>query len=155
MGIEIERKYLVDKAKWEKAKTVKGKHYHQAYILTDRDKTIRVRIIEEQAFLTIKGASKGATRAEFEYEIPRADAVELIENFAVSQLEKTRFKINFAGKLWEIDEFHGKNAGLIVAEIELNSEDETFELPDWVIKEVTNDVRYFNSNLTLNPYNMW
>ncbi|MCU0327041.1 MAG: adenylate cyclase, partial [Spirosomaceae bacterium] len=99
--------------------------------------------------------SVGAVRAEFEYEIPQSDAKQLLDNFAESELSKTRYKINFDAKTWEVDEFYGDNEGLIVAEIELDSEDESFEKPIWITDDVTDDKRYFNSNLTKNPYKNW
>lgn len=155
MPLEIERKFLVDKSIWANTEKPQGNFIRQGYILTDPNKTIRVRLTDEKAFLTIKGKSIGATRAEFEYEIPQIEAKELLDNFAESELSKTRYKIVFEGKTWEIDEFYGDNEGLVVAEIELESEDETFDKPNWVSDEVTEDARYFNSNLTKNPYKNW
>lgn len=155
MPLEIERKFLINKSIWEKLEKPKGNFMRQGYISTDPNKTIRVRLTDEKAFLTIKGKSVGATRAEFEYEIPQNDAKELLDNFAESELSKIRYKINFEGKTWEVDEFYGDNEGLIIAEIELNSEEEAFSKPDWIDQEVTDDARYFNSNLTKNPYKNW
>ena len=155
MGKEIERKFLVDHREWEQVNKPAGKHYRQGYILTDPARTIRVRVTDTQSFLTIKGLSAGATRAEYEYSIPLREGVELLDQFAVSALSKIRYEIEYNGKLWEIDEFLDDNAGLIVAEIELVAEDELFDLPAWVSKEVTGDERYYNANLTLNPYKNW
>src|SRR5687767_5958315 len=146
MGKEIERKYLVDKEKWELVLKPNGQVYRQGYLLTDPTKTIRVRSTGEAGFLTIKGISIGATRQEYEYEIPLADSKELLDNFSVSELSKIRYKISFGNKLWEVDEFLGDNLGLIVAEIELSSEDETFDIPEWIGKEVTGEEKYYNSN---------
>lgn len=155
MPTEIERKFLVEKSIWQKVEKNSGELYRQGYLLTDPNKTIRVRQTSEKGFLTIKGLSIGATRPEFEYEIPFDDAKELLDQFAISELSKIRYKIIFEGKLWEVDEFLGDNLGLIVAEIELNSEDETFALPDWIDREVTGEQKYYNSNLTILPFKYW
>ncbi len=155
MGIEIERKYLINYEKWQKIEKPLGRTYRQGYLLTDPKKTIRVRLTETNGYLTIKGLSVGATRSEFEYEIPISDAVELLDNFSISELSKIRYKISFENKVWEIDEFLGDNAGLIIAEIELKREDEHFNCPDWIDKEVTGDEKYYNSNLTITPYKYW
>lgn len=155
MGLEIERKYLVNQEKWQLVEQPQGEYYRQGYLLTDPSKTIRVRQTTTQGFLTIKGISVGAVRAEYEYEIPYQEAAELLDQFATAEISKIRYKLQVDGKLWEIDEFLGDNAGLMVAEIELNSEDEQFALPDWVDVEVTGDERYYNSSLTTNPYKRW
>ncbi len=132
-----------------------GHHYRQGYLLTDPQKTIRVRLTETTGFLTIKGVSVGTTRSEYEYEIPITEAKELLDNFSTSELSKIRYHIEFNNKIWEVDEFLGDNAGLFIAEIELKSEDEVFDLPEWVTKEVTEEKKYYNSNLTINPYKNW
>jgi len=155
MALEIERKFLVDKMVWEKQKKPTGTFFRQAYLVTDPDKTIRVRLTDQEAFLTIKGKSEGVTRQEFEYKIPPEDAQELLDNFTVAGLIKTRYKIDFAGKTWEVDEFAGENEGLIVAEIELASEAENFELPNWVTEEVTGQEKYYNSQLSVKPFKDW
>ena len=155
MGKEIERKFLVNHKEWQDLDKPEGKQLRQGYILTDPNKTIRIRIANEQAWLTIKGISVGASRLEFEYEIPLEEATELLDNFSENELEKTRHEITYAGKLWEVDVFSGDNDGLIVAEIELESEDEQFELPDWVAEEVTHEKKYYNSNLTKHPFKDW
>ncbi|PWV47758.1 CYTH domain-containing protein [Chitinophaga sp. S165] len=155
MPKEIERKYLVDLKQWEKLGELPGQYYRQGYLVTDPQKTIRVRLTETKGFLTVKGISVGATRAEYEYEIPVNEAKELLDKFSVSELSKIRYNIVFQNKTWEVDEFLGDNKGLFVAEIELSSEDEIFELPDWVDKEVTREEKYYNSNLTVNPYKEW
>jgi CYTH domain-containing protein len=155
MAREIERKYLVHKDRWNKAPKGKGEFYRQGYLTTDPHKTIRVRVTETKGYLTIKGISGGATRQQYEYEIPRADANELLNNFAVSDITKTRFTLAYEGKIWEVDEFLGANQGLIVAEIELTSEKEQFVLPEWVGDDVTGDEKYYNANLSLNPYKSW
>ena len=155
MGQEIERKYLVNQSKWELVEKPIGNHYRQGYLLTDPNKTIRVRQTDDKGFLTIKGLSVGATRPEYEYEIPLNEAKELLDNFSISELSKIRYEIIFEGKLWEVDEFLGDNFELIVAEIELESEDEKFVFPDWIDKEVTSEEKYYNSNLTIKPYKNW
>src|SRR5438270_10985009 len=121
MGIEIERKFLVSAEKWSRTLKGEGQVYRQGYILRDPDKTIRVRLSDEQGFITVKGASTGASRPEYEYEIPLQDAKELLDNFCTSEISKIRYEIYFAGKLLEVDEFLDDNEGLIIAEIELSS----------------------------------
>jgi len=155
MGLEIERKYLIKKDKWNASLPKDGVYYRQGYILTDPSKTIRVRLAGDQGYLTIKGLSVGASRPEFEYKIPKEDAVALLDNFCPSSISKVRYKVQFDNHLWEIDEFAGDNEGLIVAEIELTSEDETFTLPDWIDKEVTAEDKYYNSNLSIHPFKDW
>lgn len=155
MGVEIERKFLVDSAKWKAFNKPEGKAYQQGYLVNEKEKTVRIRIAGDQAFITIKGATSGFTRKEYEYEIPVTDAEELLKDFKLTGTSKTRYRINVAGKVWEVDVFGGKNEGLIVAEIELKNESETFEKPDWLAEEVTHDPRYYNSNLAVNPYFVW
>lgn len=155
MGKEIERKYLINHKKWQVAQKTGGQLYIQGYLLTDPEKTIRVRLTNTNAFLTIKGLTDGATRPEYEYEIPMNDAKELLDNFSTSALSKTRYKIYYNGKLWEVDEYLGDNTGLIIAEIELKSEDEIFDLPGWIDKEVTGIKKYYNSSLALYPFKNW
>ncbi|MCZ4225478.1 CYTH domain-containing protein [Pedobacter rhodius] len=155
MGKEIERKFLINYPEWERLVKPFGKQLRQGYILTNPDKTIRIRVADAKGWLTIKGISTGATRLEYEYEIPLEEAIELLDNFSENELEKTRYEINFEGKLWEVDVFSGDNDGLIVAEIELASEDEQFELPDWIAEEVTHEKKYYNSNLTKHPFKDW
>jgi adenylate cyclase len=154
MGIEIEKKFLLTGTEWKQLAT--GTAYRQGYLNSAKERTVRVRTINDQGFLTIKGVSVGATRLEYEYEIPLEDANALLDELCEKPLiEKNRYKVNFSGFTWEIDEFFGENDGLIVAEIELESEDQTFDKPDWVGEEVTGDSRYFNSNLINNPYSKW
>jgi adenylate cyclase len=155
MALEIERKYLVIKDLWENTNKPSGSIYRQGYLLSDPAKTIRVRVTDIAAYLTIKGQTDGFSRKEFEFEIPQNDARELLEEFTSSRLEKIRYKIPFGGKIWEVDEFLGENAHLLLAEIELDSPDESFSLPPWVGQEVTDDPRYFNSWLAKNPFNSW
>ncbi len=152
MSIEIERKFLVVGSAWRQGA---GVRFSQGYLNRDKDRTVRVRIAGEQAFLTIKGRSAGASRAEFEYEIPMADGQELLALCERPLIEKIRRVIPNQGMNWEVDEFLGENAGLVVAEIELQSEDQAFARPEWLGEEVTSDSRYFNSSLSLNPYGRW
>ena len=149
---EIERKFLVDTTLWTDRSG--GKPYRQAY-LSKEGNTVRARIAGDKAYLTIKGKAKGISRSEFEYEIPVADA-EALFGLAVSAIvSKTRYRQMVNGKLWEIDVFHGDNEGLVVAEIELENEDESFEKPIWATKEVSFDKRYTNASLARNPYKNW
>lgn len=152
MATEIERKFLVVDDDWRKGP---GIEYRQGYLNRDKERTVRVRIAGDKAFLTIKGISIGASRAEFEYAIPLADAAQLLLICDGPLIEKTRYIVQHAGMTWEVDEFHGANDGLIVAEIELQSENQTFEKPAWVGREVTDDKRYYNSNLSIQPYANW
>ena len=154
MSIEIERKFLIDTSKLPKLNN--GYKIKQGYIKTIDHTTVRIRIRDKDAFLTIKGKSEGATRLEFEYPIPLNDANEMLKNLCnTSVIDKTRYLVKHEGHIWEVDVFEGNNRGLVVAEIELISEDETFTLPIWVTKEVTDDIRYFNSNLIEHPYSDW
>ena len=153
MGKEIERKFLVKSDEW---KSLAGStHYRQGYLNSQKERVVRVPIINDKGFLTIKGVAVGATRLEFEYDIPLNDAIELLELCEQPIIEKTRAKVDFAGLVWEIDEFFGVNKGLTVAEVELESEDQEFEKPAWIGEEVTGDPRYFNSNLIANPFTEW
>lgn len=152
MALEIERKFLVRKDVWSAVDKPVGQYYRQGYVSTDPEKTLRVRIVESKAYLTLKGISVGAKRLEYEFEIPIEDAKEILKEFTVSMISKIRYKINYKGKVWEVDEFLEENSGLILAELELSSEDEKFDLPDWIDKEVTGDSRYFNSNLSMRSY---
>ena len=154
MGKEIERKYLIKDDTWRK--DASGTTYRQGYLSTVKERTVRVRTIDDKGFLTIKGITIGATRREYEYEIPTADANEMLDELCEKPIiEKTRFKISHAGLTWEIDEFSGVNQGLIVAEVELESEDQNIDFPPWVVEEVSGDPRYFNSNLIANPFANW
>lgn len=155
MATEIERKFLVDKKKWKLVDKPAGQHYQQGYLTTDPERTVRVRMTPEKSYITIKGASRGAARAEFEYEIPGADAAQLLSGMALCQVDKTRYEINVNGKRWEVDEFLGGNEGLIIAEIELKYAKQKVALPKWVSKEVTDDPRYYNLYLAQNPYQQW
>jgi adenylate cyclase len=155
MGLEIERKFLVDHEKWKHVIKPKGTPYRQGYLLNDNLRTIRVRVTDKKGYITLKGATSGISRKEFEYAIPLVDGVELLDDFAKSHVEKVRFRIRFKGKLWEVDEFSGDNTGLILAEIELKDEKEGFDKPAWITREVSDDERYYNSNLSVKPFSKW
>lgn len=154
MGVEIERKFLVEGEAWRTLG--QSTLLRQGYLSLDPARTVRVRIDGEQAFITIKGKSVGASRGEWEYPIPVLEAAELLDGLCQQPLvEKVRHRIASGPHTWEVDEFLGANAGLVVAEIELGSEDEAFEKPDWIGREVTGDARYFNSRLISHPYSQW
>jgi len=152
MGTEIERKFLVEGTSWRQSSSVR---LSQGYLNRDRHRTVRVRIAGDKAFLTIKSVPQGVTRAEFEYEIPVADAEQMLKLSDGPIVEKNRHVIVHDGSKWEVDEFLGDNAGLVVAEIELTSEDQSFSRPSWLGREVTHDSRYYNSNLAAHPYKQW
>lgn len=153
MGVEIERKFLLRGDAWRSM----GHPVllRQGYLSSHKERVVRVRIEGERGVMTIKGRNVGAVRGEWEYEIPLADATELLLLCEQPLIEKYRRRIEHAGHVWEVDEFLGVNAGLVVAEIELGSEAEQFELPEWVGEEVTSDVRYLNSSLIKHPYSAW
>lgn len=152
MAIEIERKFCVIGSDW---KSTPGTRFFQGYLNRAKERTVRVRIAGDVAFLTIKGLSQGATRAEFEYPIPLDDARQLLSLCEGPLIEKMRYRIEFEGTLWEVDEFFGDNQGLVIAEVELQSEAQPFARPPWLGQEVTHDPRYFNSNLSTQPYCTW
>ena len=152
MGKEIERKFMVKEGDWCKQKATK---YRQGYLSTVKERTVRVRTIEDKGYLTIKGIAIGASRMEFEYEIPRQDADTLLDICEKPLIEKNRYKIEHGAFVWEVDEFFGDNAGLLIAEVELESEDQAIELPDWIGEDVTHDTRYYNASLIANPYSQW
>jgi CYTH domain-containing protein len=154
MSKETERKFLIKNDSWRSL--AKGKRYQQGYLSRDKERVVRIRTVGDKGFLTIKGKTTGATRAEFEYDIPAADAEAMLDHLCERPLiEKNRYKIEFGGLIWEVDEFLGENQGLIVAEVELESEDQPFEKPTWIGEEVTGDPKYFNSNLVQHPFTRW
>jgi len=160
VAIEIERKFLVKNDNWREGAV--GQKYMQGYLNREAGRTVRVRITEEAAYLTIKGRPEqkdgelSPTKLEFEYRIPEADAKEMLEKLSVSSvIRKTRYRIEHEGFIWEVDEFEGENCGLILAEIEIESEDQQFVLPDWIAQEVTSDKRYYNAYLAEHPYKSW
>ena len=156
MGLEIERKFLVKDDSY-KHEAYAHSHIVQGYICSDRGRTVRVRIRDDKGYLTIKGASNetGTSRYEWEKEISRQEAEELMKLCESGVIDKTRYLVRSGQHVFEVDEFYGENQGLTVAEVELGSEDETFEKPHFVGEEVTGDIRYYNSFLMKNPYAGW
>lgn len=155
MGQEIERKYLITGE--FKSKAIKSLQIKQGYLSSIPERTVRVRIQDDQGFLTIKGSNKknSISRFEWEKEITKEEANELIQLCEVGIIDKIRYIVPFGDKIIEVDEFYGENEGLILAEIELDDENETIEKPNWLGKEVTDDPRYYNSMLMKNPYKNW
>lgn len=154
MAKEIERKFLVKGDAWRSL--AEGVSYRQGYLNSQKERTVRIRTVGEKAYLTVKGPPRGVTRTEFEYEIPYEDCLAMLEELAEKPIiEKKRYRIPAGSYVWEVDEFFGVNEGLILAEIELPSEDAVFEKPDWIGEEVSGDPRYFNSSLVANPYSVW
>ena len=153
MPREIERKFLVASDSW-RGRAV-GVIYRQGYLSTDPERIVRVRTAGDDAFLTVKGLTTGNSRLEFEYPIPFADAEQMLALCKGPLVEKTRFEIPYAGKIWQVDEFLGDNLGLIVAEVELSSDADRIELPDWIGNEVSSDPRYYNSSLTITLFSRW
>ena len=155
MATEIEHKFLLKNTLWRQ-QVHASTHYRQGYMTTNSNVSVRVRISDKQAWLNIKSAVMGTQRDEYEYEIPLADGNEIINNLCRKPLiEKTRHFVYIDQHIWEIDEFEGNNIGLIVAEIELSRQGEAFTRPDWLGKEVTDDIRYYNNSLSLKPYKDW
>jgi len=151
---EIERKFLVTGTGWKTG--VPGRRLRQGYLAVDAQRQVRVRTAGDEAWLTIKGRAEGLRRLEFEYPIPLADAERLLEELCqLPIIDKTRYEVLLGRHTWEIDEYHGANAGLVVAEIELEAEDEHFTLPEWAGTEVTRDPRYANANLVSRPFCDW
>lgn len=154
MQKEIERKFLVVGDAWRSLD--EGVMIRQGYLNSDKARTVRIRTVGDDAFMTVKGPTVGITRMEFEYPIPFDDCLAMLENLAETPvIEKKRYKIPMGNFIWEVDEFFGVNEGLIVAEIELPSEDTPFDKPDWIGEEVSGDPRYFNSSLVSHPYTTW
>jgi adenylate cyclase len=155
MAQEIERKFLVKDDSW-RATAGAGKPYLQGYLCTDRERVVRVRVKDDRGFLTIKGLRQGISAAEYEYPIPAAEAEEMLQKLCLRPLiEKLRYEVSHEGLLWEIDEFQGDNAGLIVAEVELDSEEQQVILPPWAGPEVSHDKRYANASLVQSPFSSW
>lgn len=151
--LEIERKFLVDTDKWMPQS--EGEKITQGYLSTDKKRVVRVRTKGEKAFLTIKGETEGITRPEFEYEIPVRDALQMLTLCKEFVIEKRRYTEVFSDKTWEIDVFENLNEGLVIAEVELDDENENVELPGWITQEVSLDKRYFNAFLSQSPYTKW
>lgn len=157
MATEIERKFLINPARWEAAEKPEGLQMEQAYLLHEAGCTIRIRIAGSAAWITLKGSTTGISRAEFEYPLPVDDAREMLKIFPIAGmvLRKTRYAFTVGEQLWEADIFEGENKGLMVAEIELDHPEQAIMLPAWIEKEVSDDPRYFNSNLAIHPYRSW
>lgn len=154
MGKEIERKYLVKGDAWRAL--AEGAYYRQGYLNSDKERTVRVRCTGDKAYITVKGLTVGATRSEYEYEIPVADGNAMLDILAERPIiEKKRYEIPHRGVTIEVDEFLGENTGLVVAEVELKSEDWVFDKPAWLGEEVTGDPKYYNANLIRHPYSKW
>lgn len=155
MAIEIEHKFLIKNDAWKNSIS-KSSEYKQGYLVSDSKRSIRIRISNNKAWLNIKSATIGTHRQEFEYEIPLTEGTEILNSLCEKSLiEKIRHFVPFEQHTWEIDVFTGDNEGLIVAEIELSRTGESFKIPDWIDKEVTADLRYYNNNLCKNPYKHW
>jgi CYTH domain-containing protein len=152
MAKEIERKFLLNGGFWPRETVMRCR---QGFLNSFKERTVRVRTIGDKGYLTVKGIAVGASRMEFEYEIPYQDAITLLDICERPLIEKNRYSVKEGDLIWEIDEFFGENQGLIIAEVELESEDQEFPKPDWVGEEVTGDPRYFNANLIKNPYTKW
>lgn len=154
MGKEIEKKFLLKNDNWRHLAS--GESYRQGYLSSAKEATVRVRTIRDRGILTIKGPTSGASRLEYEYDIPIHEANEMLDQLCEKPLiEKSRYKIPYKGFTWEVDEFKGENAGLAFAEIELEDEQQNFEKPDWIGEEVTGDSRYYNANLVGYPFSKW
>lgn len=153
MGTEIERKFLVAGDGWKAGAA--GRRLRQGYLSFDPDRTVRVRIAGERAWLNIKGRTEGIRRLEFEYEIPVADAVQLLDLSQAAVIDKTRYLVEHGDRTWEVDEFHGENEGLVVAELEVRDERDEFERPSWLGAEVSGDPRYYNARLARHPFREW
>lgn len=154
MGVEIERKFLVVGDDWRSVD--RGTRYKQGFLNTSRARTVRIRTDGDRGFITVKGPPAGIVRREYEYEIPARDADAVLTELCEKPIiEKIRYRIALGTHTWEIDEFLGANEGLIIAEVELSREDESFERPAWLGREVTDDPRYYNANLVKNPYKKW
>ncbi len=153
MATEIERKFLVADDSWNDGSP--GVRMSQGYLAKDADRTVRVRLAGPNAWLTIKGRTVGISRPEYEYAIPPEDARELLAMCPDPAIDKTRHAVSFAGYLWEVDVFHGANAGLVVAEVEISDESGRPDLPPWLGAEVSEDRRYSNSRLAVRPFSQW
>lgn len=153
MGKEVERKFLVTGEGWRAGA---ARDYRQGYLNLDKERTVRVRIAGDTGCITVKGITRGASRAEYEYPIPIDDAAAMLNTLCLRPLiEKRRHLLEHHGMTWEVDEFYGENAGLVVAEIELEAPEQSFDKPPWIGEEVTDDARYYNANLVQTPYSKW
>lgn len=155
MAIEVEHKFLIKNDNWRQQISHSAR-YSQGYLSSQPTSSIRVRICDTKAWLNIKSATIGTHRLEYEYEIPLTDADEILHELCVKPfIEKTRHFVLYEGYTWEIDEFQGDNEGLIVAEIELSEIGQSFPKPEWLGREVTHDLRYYNNNLCMTPFSKW
>lgn len=154
MGFEIEKKFLLKNKSW-KSEVYKSIHIKQGYLSSEIERTVRIRVTDNEGLITIKGKTENLTRAEFEYKIPISDAIELLVLCESPLIEKTRYLIKRQEVVWEVDEFLGANSGLIVAEVELCDENQSLDLPDWIGEEVSMDPKYYNSALIANPFMNW
>jgi adenylate cyclase len=154
VSVEIERKFLVKDHSWKQS-VVRSTRIKQGYLCTDSGRTVRVRTRDDEAWLTVKGARKGISRAEFEYTIPMSDALEMLEMSVGTVVDKVRHEVSHAGRMWEVDVFEGPNAPLIVAELEFEDESDVFEHPAWLGEDVSEDASYSNSALAHKPYSHW
>jgi len=154
MGIEIERKFVVISDDWKNQVT--GNTIRQGYLSTSPDRVVRIRIVNQKAWITVKSSSDGLVRNEWEYPIPADDAKAMLENLCIQPvIEKIRYRIPYEGMMWDLDVFYGENEGLLIAEIELESENQPFALPAWAGKEVTHNRLYHNNHLAQYPYRAW
>jgi len=154
LGIEIERKFLIKSDEWKSLG--KRKFYQQGYLLVDKNRTIRIRTVEEKGFITIKGSGRGISRSEFEYQIPVEEARIILETLCEKPLiKKYRTKIKLNNLVWEVDEFIDENYGLVIAEVELENENQKIDIPSWIGDEVTGEIKYYNSMLIKNPFTNW
>ena len=155
MAIEIERKFLVINEGW-RGSVISSSELKQGYLANQNNASVRVRIARGKAYLNIKSKTLGIRRSEYEYQIPLEDAEEMLQHLAEQPvISKTRYYVQYAEHVWELDVFDGENSGLVVAEIELKSEQETFALPEWAGEEVSDDPRYYNINLVKHPFSKW
>ncbi len=155
MGIEIERKFLVKNDDW-KRQIQRSEQFRQGYLTNEKHLSVRVRLTDNGARLTIKGATNGLSRTEYEYPIPKDDAEHLLNELCTPPLiEKTRHWLQYGAHTWEVDVFEGDNQGLVVAEVELEDTDEQIDLPDWLGEDVSDDPRYLNASLVRHPYCQW
>jgi CYTH domain-containing protein len=154
--VEIERKFLLRSDAWRRDGVVSAVRVRQGFLSRTERSTVRVRVVPDRGVITIKGPTTGFSREEYEYAIPREDAEQILARLCEGTLiDKTRFRIPKGGVVWEIDEFHGENEGLVLAEVELEREDQELSLPEWIGDEVSNDRRYFNAYLAGHPYRSW
>jgi adenylate cyclase len=155
MPVEVERKFLVRNDSWKRP-SLSGTPFRQGYPFAEKHRSVRIRIEGNAAFLTLKSPLSGISRREYQYEVPLKDAEEILEAFCdLPAVEKIRYRIEHGGHSWEIDEFQGDNEGLVIAEVNLQSEDEPFDLPGWAGTEVTKDEKYLNASLYLKPFRTW